>query len=110
MFQAGNAEAHTPFAIPETNSTAAEEVSRGNAAFVAGDLSAAQRHYLIALQRHPDAPQLHCRAAYAFWHSGDSQRAKQLFQRAMELDPHSAEAHEAMGQLYIEQGRIEQAL
>jgi tetratricopeptide (TPR) repeat protein len=82
----------------------------GDERYAAGDFAGALRHHIRAVQLNPNEPAHHCRVGFGLWHAGRPDEAVACFQQALVLRPDHREAHEALGQLHMEKGRIQQAL
>jgi tetratricopeptide (TPR) repeat protein len=84
-------------------------VREGDALYVAGNLPAARQRYEAAVGQLPNRPELHYRVACCAWGQAQPDIARTHFQRAIELNPQYADAHEGLGQLHMETGNLAQA-
>lgn len=86
----------------------------GDIAFQNGNLKAASDHYTRAIELQPSDPEASIGLAKVLMSLNDSQKndaqkAEQLLQRALELDPTSAVAHFRLSTIYRQAGRAEDA-
>lgn len=70
---------------------------------------AARSRIEAQLARRPDEEGLVFLAGDTLLATGDSQRAEQMFQRVLQLNPSHIEAYSRLGSLYVRQNRLEEA-
>jgi tetratricopeptide (TPR) repeat protein len=85
----------------------------GGVHFISGENEAAIAEYKVGIERFPNDPRFYVNFAEVLLGSAESlerqARAEALLQKALQLAPHSAEAHYQMGQLALRQGRLQAA-
>ena len=95
--------------IAPQSAVARRHVGEGDRLFAAGDYQGALVHYqqAVRLWTHPAC---HYKLAIAAWRTGDSALAITHLLETVRLEPGSRSAHEALTQLYMEQGDTNSAL
>lgn len=85
-------------------------IDLGEKFLAAGDTGQALRYLVSAEQRSPNDPMIHYDLGLAYDARALPVKAEQHFLKAIELKPDYAEAQNALGVLYAQQGRLDQAL
>jgi len=85
-------------------------IDLGEKYLAAGDTGQALRYLVSVEQRSPNDPVIHYDLGLAYHARALPDKAEEHFLKAIELKPDYAEAQNAVGVLYAQQGRLDQAL
>jgi tetratricopeptide (TPR) repeat protein len=89
---------------------AAGEARAGEEQFARGQWADARKHFLEAIRMEPNRADYYFAAAMCDWASGKVEKAGEYLQAAVRLDPGMGSAQAWLGEWYLVQGMIDQAL